>query len=213
MSAGKSHDAASVNRSGCFRIRSWPPMPDLENPISHICSLPVVARFCLIQGTSSCVMKVSYCRRGSFGLFAYHESIPNVGSMIVTLYWFCALADCSVASPSPKVLPRPVSTGSTMRKLCATPAAGLVGLTTRIVCGPYPLFAEMTLYDVTPELVLPGVTWKPVFCPAQLSPVAAPFAMMPGAPPLKVLSLTAMRCTPFCRSAIRSEEHTSELQS
>ena len=45
MSAGKSQDAASVKRSGCFRIRSSPPMPDFENPISQFCSWPVSARF------------------------------------------------------------------------------------------------------------------------------------------------------------------------
>jgi hypothetical protein len=47
MSAGKSHDAASVNTSGCFRMRSCPPIPDFENPISQFCSVPVAARFAL----------------------------------------------------------------------------------------------------------------------------------------------------------------------
>ena len=86
MSAGKSHDAASVNRSGCFSSRSCAPIPDLEKPISQFCSVPLVARFALTHGSSSVVMKVSYWRLGSFGLFAYHGSIANEGSMIVRLY-------------------------------------------------------------------------------------------------------------------------------
>ena len=73
-------------------------------------------------------MKVSYWTFGSMGLSAYQGSIPNEGSMIVRLYWSCASSACRVCSPSPKVLPSPASTGSTNRKLCATPAAGLVGL-------------------------------------------------------------------------------------
>ena len=36
-------------------------------------------------------MKVSYWRFGSVGSFAYQGSVGNDGSMIVRLYWFCAL--------------------------------------------------------------------------------------------------------------------------
>ena len=86
MSAGKSQAAASVNTSGCFRIRSVAPMPDFEKPISHFCSAPVVARFCITHGTRSFVRNVSYLTDGSFGLSAYQGSIPNDGSMIVRLY-------------------------------------------------------------------------------------------------------------------------------
>src|ERR1700758_2286346 len=107
MSMGESQDAASVNRSGCFRMRSCAPTPDLENPISQICSFPVVDRFCLIQGTSSCVRNDSYWTLGSVGLSAYHGGTPNVGSITVRLYWFCALSDCSVSRPYEGVCYRP----------------------------------------------------------------------------------------------------------
>ena len=40
-------------------MRSCPPRPDLENPISQICSWPVMARFFSTQGTISLVMNVS----------------------------------------------------------------------------------------------------------------------------------------------------------
>ena len=83
------------------------------------------------HGTRSWVMKVSYWIFGSVGLSAYHGSVPNVGSIIVRLYWFCALSPIRVCIPSPKVVPSPASTGSTKRKLWGTPGAGFVGFRTR----------------------------------------------------------------------------------
>ena len=38
--------------------------------------------------------------------------------------------------------------------------------------------------------------------PAQLSAVAVPKVMIPGAPPLMLLSVTLIRATPFCRNEI-----------
>src|ERR1700739_2677422 len=102
MSAGKSHDAASANTSGCFRRRSSPPIPDFEKPISQFCPPPArvvngpvaadpegAAKFCVTQGTRSFVMNVSYWRLASLGLSAYQGSTANDGSMIVRLYVFC----------------------------------------------------------------------------------------------------------------------------
>src|SRR5215469_12768018 len=109
MSAGKSHEAASENSCGYLRRRSCAPSPDFEKPISQFCPPPVGVlapppvppKFCCTQGTRSCVMKVSYWTLGLSGLFAYHGSIANDGSMIVRLYWFCALRLSKVSSPSP----------------------------------------------------------------------------------------------------------------
>ena len=86
MPAGKSHAAASVNRSGCFSSRSSAPIPDLEKPISQFCSVPVVARFALTHGSSSDAIKLSYCRLASFGLLAYQGSVAKEGSITVRLY-------------------------------------------------------------------------------------------------------------------------------
>ena len=94
-------------------MRSCAPRPDFENPINQFCSVPVVERLALIHGTRSLVMKVSYCRLASLGLFAYHGSMANVGSMIVRLYWSSASSAAIVSSPSPKTSPSPASTGST----------------------------------------------------------------------------------------------------
>src|SRR5215470_16764242 len=199
MSAGKSHDAASWNRPGCRKIRSWPPIPDLENPISQSCSVPVVDRFCLTHGTSSCVMKLSYCQSGLVGVSAYQGSTPNAGSMMVRLYWSSASMLCMYDTASPYWVPTSGSTGSTNRKLCATPGAGLVGWITRSTCGPSESLAEMMSYEETPAEVLRKCISKPAVPPDQLSAWAAPEAMMPGAPPASVVSPAATRSVPSTR--------------
>src|ERR1700722_2192045 len=96
MSAGKSQEAAAVNTPGCLRIRSCAPSPDFEKPSSQFCSLPVLPRFLVTQGTRSSAMKVSYWIAGLVGLFAYQGSTGNDGSTIVRLYLFCALSWRSV---------------------------------------------------------------------------------------------------------------------
>jgi hypothetical protein len=47
---------------------------------------------------------------------------------------------------------------------------------------------------------LPEATIAPA--PAQLSAVAWPNAMIPGAPPLMLVSVTVIRVTPSCRNEI-----------
>src|ERR1700761_420070 len=101
MSAGKSQDAATENTSGCLNSRSWPPKPDLEKPISQFCSVPVMDRLALTQGTSWVVMNESYCTLALAGLSAYQGLVGNPGSMMVRLYRFWALAASAVAMPSP----------------------------------------------------------------------------------------------------------------
>src|ERR1700742_5206587 len=101
MAAGKSQDAATENRSGCRSSRSWLPKPDFEKPISQFCSVPVMDRLALTQGTSCVVMNDSYWTLALAGLSAYHGLVGKAGWMMVRLYWFWASAASAVAMPSP----------------------------------------------------------------------------------------------------------------
>ncbi len=74
---------------------------------------------------------------------------------------------------------------------------------------PYPSSEEVTSYDATPFASVPaywtcsGDGAEAVAAPpCQLSVVAAPKVMIPGAPPVSVLSLTAIRTTPFSANEI-----------
>ena len=112
---------------GCFSIRSCPPRPDLEKPISQFCSWPVVARFFSTQGTTCLVMNVSYWIFEFLGLSAYQGSIPKVASMIVRLYLFCASSLRSVSSPSLNSLPRPAWTGQHKQEIVRHPRRRMRG--------------------------------------------------------------------------------------
>src|SRR5271165_4321878 len=63
-----------------------------------------------------------------------------------------------------------------------------------------PLSCSTTVPD-SPETVPPTVE-DTAFPPDQLSAVPLPLIMMPGAPPVKELSVTEMRLTPFCQNEI-----------
>src|SRR6185312_15690049 len=63
-----------------------------------------------------------------------------------------------------------------------------------------PLSCSTTVPD-SPETVPPTVN-DAAFPPDQLSAVALPKAIMPGAPPVNVLSVTEIRLTPFCQNEI-----------
>src|SRR6185437_12479681 len=63
-----------------------------------------------------------------------------------------------------------------------------------------PLSCSTTVPD-SPETVPPTVN-DAAFPPDQLSEVPLPLIMMPGAPPVNVLSVTEIRLTPFCQNEI-----------